>query len=106
MMAGFATPWGAGTGGRAMARKKSEVIVWVEIKLQGDGFPTVEELAARNEIMRLVEEREIGRLGGSGGGLGIMDFEARVANARSARPKIAAFVRKVLPRRKFTIRQM
>lgn len=89
-----------------MARKKPGVCLWVEIDLKGDGFPTIEELAARNEIMRLVEEREIGRLGGSGGGLGVMDFEVSVANDRSARGKISRLVRRILPRRKFTIRRM
>ena len=91
-----------------MARKKPDVCLWVEIKLVGDGFPSPEELGGRNEIMRLVEEKEIGRLGGSGGGLGIMDFEVEVAKAeaRSARGKISRLIRKVLPGWNFTIRRM
>ena len=88
-----------------MARKKPGVRLWVEIDLKGDGFPTIEELAARNAIMRLIEEREVGRLGGSGGGLGKMDFEVSVANDRSARGRISRLIRSILPRRKFTIRR-
>jgi hypothetical protein len=91
-----------------MAKKKRGTVLWVEIELEGDGFPTAEELGARNAIMELVEEREIGRLGGSGGGLGAMDFEVAVASTdvRSARGKISRLIRRVLPKRRFTIRQM
>ena len=89
-----------------MAKKKRRTVLWVEIELEGDGFPTAEELTARNAIMQLVQEREIGRLGGSGGGLGAMDFEVEATSVRSARGTISRLIRRIMPKRRFTIRQM
>jgi hypothetical protein len=86
--------------------KEPETHLWVEIALAGDGFPTAEELAARNGIIDSVEEQGLGHVTGSGGGLGAMDFSVRVASEHTAKDRIAALIREVLPERRFEIRRM
>jgi len=56
----------------------------------GDALPNRDELRKRWEISDLIEERHIGEVIGSGGGLGQMDIGIEVADLETAKSQLRA----------------
>jgi hypothetical protein len=63
-------------------------IIEIQIKLQGDGFPTPEELEVRHKLEDTIEERNIGEVVDAGGGGGVMDVGVEVEDGEKAMNEI------------------
>jgi hypothetical protein len=81
----------------------SKTYLEVEIPLAGDGFPSRQELAARNKITDELDRRKIGGFVGAGGGMGAMDFSYLVEDEAAARRVIEEVIKRVLPQAQYTI---
>jgi hypothetical protein len=70
-------------------------IIEIQIKLQGDGFPTPEELEVRHKLEDTIEERNIGEVVDAGGGGGVMDVGVEVEDGEKAMNEIQNIVREL-----------
>ena len=59
---------------RTVETEQDQSVVRVEIKLFGDGFPSVRELKARHEMEDFVHAKGLGRVIDAGSGMGVMDI--------------------------------
>lgn len=78
----------------------------VEIALAGDEFADNEELNLRSQLVKLIESRGIGHVGGFGSGQGGMDVSALARSEQLGREQLAALVRELAPTASFTIEVM
>ena len=69
-----------------------EAEVRIQIRCEGTGFPTGNELEIRNTLEELIEERGIGEVVDAGSGLGVMDLAVAVANPEAALRSINTLV--------------
>jgi hypothetical protein len=69
--------------------------IHIEITCQGDGFPTVDELAMRNDLEDALESANIGEVVDSGGGMGVMDIFLEVADIETAITRTTAIVKQL-----------
>lgn len=80
----------------------SKVLLTVDIEVKGE-FPNRSELSLRKKIARELDRRKVGKLMGSGGGLGAMDLCYLVEDETTARQEIAVAVQQYLPHSPFTV---
>jgi hypothetical protein len=57
-----------------------EIEIQISIKLTGDGFPSPEEMDARDQLEENIEEQSIGNVVHAGGGMGFMDLAVEVTD--------------------------
>jgi TPR repeat protein len=60
------------------------VTVEIRIKLEGDGFPSEEELELRHHLEDMLDEEQVGEFYGAGGGRGEMDVAVGVEDFPTA----------------------
>ncbi len=64
----------------------------IQIKIQGDGFPTSDELAARHHLEDLITAANIGQIVDAGSGMGVMDIYIKVSDPTTAQPVVQTLV--------------
>ncbi len=69
--------------------------IHIEIRCEGDGFPTPQELAKRHELEEALEAAEIGDVVDAGGGEGVMDVFVEVDDANAAVAMARSIVKKL-----------
>jgi hypothetical protein len=70
----------------------------------GDDFATRQELETRDNIGRIISEKQIGKVIRSGTGMGWMDIVIEVEEKDSARRAIQKIIKEISPESKFTVR--
>jgi len=76
--------------------------IFVDIPVNGD-WPSANDLDTRNAITDELDALGIGQLGGSGGGMGSMDFSYTVPDGAIAEATIKKVIAKHLPSREHSI---
>ena len=73
------------------------------IRWGGDDLASRQDLALRNKIERLIEERDIGRVLRSGTGMGWMDIWIRVKDKKEAKKALEGVMGEVAPHIDYSI---
>jgi hypothetical protein len=66
--------------------------VHIQIKIQGDGFASEEELKKRNDLEDAIEAQKLGEIVDAGTGMGVMDLFVEVADDAQVRPALEKLV--------------
>lgn len=69
--------------------------IHIEIKCDGDGFPSSAELAKRHAVEDALAEAEVGEVVDAGGGRGVMDIYVDVKDVAVAMAKTKAIVKRL-----------
>jgi hypothetical protein len=67
--------------------------IHIQIKCEGDGFPSADELESRNELEDALMEAEVGEIVDAGGGMGVMDIYIDVGDVAGAMTTITELVK-------------
>ena len=67
----------------------------IQIRCDGNGFPSPEELNTRYALEDAIDEAGIGEIVDAGGGMGVMDIFVEVADPSAAQPAVTALVARV-----------
>ena len=80
--------------------KPQKAEIHIQIKLQGSGFASPQELGERNRLQDDIERRKIGEVVDAGSGMGVMDLSVVVTDPGKAKEQIL----QLLSERKLTER--
>ena len=69
--------------------------IHIQIKCDGDGFPSSDELANRHALEDALLEAELGEIVDAGGGMGVMDVFIDVEDVSAAAPRIRDIVKRL-----------
>jgi hypothetical protein len=79
-----------------LADEKSPVAeIHICIKCEGDGFPSEDELALRNQLEDEIMKANLGTIVDSGGGRGVMDVFVEAQDVSAARSAIETLVERL-----------
>jgi hypothetical protein len=67
--------------------------IHIQLKCDGDGFPSSDELAKRHAIEDAINDAEVGEVVDAGGGMGVMDVYVDVEDVSVAMAKITEIVK-------------
>lgn len=96
-------PHGKTAGKSERGVMQDENTLRVVIRWPGDDFASRQDIETRNEIERLILERNVGKIIRTGTGMGWMEIAVEVKDKQDARSSISEIMRTVAPARKFTI---
>jgi LmbE family N-acetylglucosaminyl deacetylase len=96
------------TGGNQTEVSKSDsaetgVEVRLVIRWGGDDFASRQDLELRAIIERTIEARDVGRVLGSGTGMGWMDVRIKAENRTEAKKALEALMKEVAPQAAYSI---
>lgn len=69
--------------------------IHIQIRYDGDGFPSSNELHTRYALEDAIDQAGIGEIVDAGGGMGVMDIFVEVADPSAAQPAVTAIVARV-----------
>jgi hypothetical protein len=69
--------------------------IHIEIKCDGDGFPSSAELAKRHAVEDALAEADVGEVVDAGGGMGVMDIYIDVKDVAAAMAKTQEIVKRL-----------
>jgi hypothetical protein len=76
----------------------------LDIKLSDDDFASPGVMDLRSRLVELIEQRDIGEVGGFGSGMGSMDISVHVSDEAEGRQRLSELMREVAPGSEYAIK--